>query len=60
MSRVAYGIFSCHFLALAHHKLGNKDQAREWFAKAVLPKDANWEDAMIDRYLRREVEAELK
>ena len=53
-------IWSCHFLALAHHKLGNRDQAREWFAKAVLPKDASWEDAMIDRTLRREVEGELK
>ena len=53
-------IFSCHFLALAHHKLGQKDQAQKWFAQAVLPKDAPWEDAMIDRYLRREVEADLK
>jgi len=52
-------IWSCHFFALAHHKLGNKDQARDWFAKAVLPKDAPWEDAMIDRYLRREADAEL-
>lgn len=33
--------------------------AAAWRAKAVLPKDANWEDAMIDRYLRREVEAEF-
>ena len=59
---VGYGasIWSCHFLALAHRKLGNKDQSREWLAKAVLPKDANWEDAMIDRTLRREVEADLK
>ena len=58
---VAYGpsVFSCHFLALAHHKIGNNDQAQKWFAKAVLPKDAPWEDAMIDRYLRREVDAEL-
>ncbi|GEM_PF-3458492 len=53
-------IWSCHFLALAHHKLGNADQARDWFATAVLTKDASWEDAMIDQYLRREVEAELK
>ncbi len=50
----------CHFLALAHLQLGNAEQARDWFAQAVLPKDAPWEDAMIDRYLRREVEAELK
>ena len=56
---VGYGAFSCHFLALAHHKLGSKDQAREWLSKAVLPKDANWEDAMIDRTLRREVEADM-
>jgi hypothetical protein len=53
-------VWSCHFLALAHHQLGNKDDAAAWRAKAVLPKDADWEDAMIDRYLRREVEAELK
>jgi len=59
-NRVSETIWSCHFLALAHHKLGNADQARDWFAKAVLPKDASWEDAMIDRTLRREVEAELK
>jgi len=59
-NRVSETIWSCHFLALAHHKLGNADQARAWFAKAVLPKDASWEDAMIDRYLRPEVEAESK
>jgi hypothetical protein len=52
--------WSCHFLALAHHKLGNKDEAQVWRAKAVLPKDAPWEDALIDRYLRREVEAGIK
>jgi len=53
-------IWSCHFLALAHHKLGNHDDARAWFNKAVLPKDAPWEDAMLDRTLRREVGTELK
>ena len=53
-------IFSSHFLTLAHHKLGNQKEAARWQSQAVLPKDANWEDAMIDRYLRREVEAEIK
>jgi hypothetical protein len=55
-----HSIWSCHFLALAHHRLGDKDQAAAWRAKAALPKDAPWDDAMIDRYLRREVEAEMK
>ena len=46
--------------SLAYHQLRNHAEARAWLAKAALPKDAFWEDAMIDRYLRREVEAELK
>ena len=55
-----HSIWSCHFLALAHQKLGNAKEAAQWRSQAVLPKDANWEDAMIDRTLRREVEARLK
>ena len=50
-------VWSCHFLALAHHKLGNAKDAAHWRSQAVLLKDANREDAMIDRTLRREVEA---
>ena len=46
--------------ALAQHKLGNAKDAAHWRSPAALPKDANWEDAMIDRYLRREVEATIK
>ena len=46
-------------LALAHDRLGNKERPAAWLAKAVLPKDAPWEVALIDRFLRREVEAEL-
>ena len=48
------------FLALAHHQLSNHAECRAWLAKAVPTKDAPWEDAMIDRFLRREVEAEMK
>ena len=54
-----HSVWSCHFLALAHHKLGNAKDAAHWRSQADLPKDATWEDAMIDRTLRRDVEAEL-
>jgi len=50
-------LWSCHFLTLAHYQLGQKDQAQAWRRQAVLPKDVPWDEAMIDRYLRREVEA---
>jgi WD40 repeat protein len=53
------GIFCCHFLALAHHKLGHKDEAKGWLAKAVLAKDAPWREMFIDRALRQEVASVL-
>ena len=38
-SNLRPSVWSCHFLALAHHELGNKDEAAAWRAKAV-PKRA--------------------
>jgi WD40 repeat protein/serine/threonine protein kinase len=55
--RATPSMWTCHFLTLAHHQLGQKEQAEAWRRQAVLPKDAPWDQAMIDRYLRREVEA---
>lgn len=40
--------------------IDSQDDAAARRANAVLPEDAGWEDAMIDRYLRREVEATIK
>jgi hypothetical protein len=48
-----------HFLALTHHALGDTDQAAYWRLKSVFPADAPWPVPIIDRLLRREVDAEL-
>jgi WD40 repeat protein/serine/threonine protein kinase len=46
------------FLALAHHRNGDKDKAKEWFDKAQPPaKDADWQQRLIDQRLRAEYEA---
>jgi hypothetical protein len=48
-----------HFLALAHHALGDKDKANYWRFKNRLPADAPWPVPIVDRLLRREVELEV-
>ena len=51
------------FLAMAHHRLGHRDEAKRWLDKLVAyqPKegsDFSWDDVEI-RILRREAEAVL-
>lgn len=42
------------FRAMAHHRLGDKAKAREWFDKAKLDKDADWQERLIYTRLRQE------
>jgi WD40 repeat protein/tetratricopeptide (TPR) repeat protein len=45
------------FLALAHQRLGQADEARTWHEQAKLPEKARWQDRLIHRELSRELEA---
>jgi WD40 repeat protein len=48
-----------HLLALTCAALDQKDKAREYLKDSAPAKDAPWEDGMLDRLLRPEVEAAL-
>jgi WD40 repeat protein/serine/threonine protein kinase len=53
------------FLAMAHHRLGNDQEARDWLTKAARQIEKNskerhgWEDEVVWHYLREEAETTL-
>jgi tetratricopeptide (TPR) repeat protein len=52
------------FLAMAHHRLGHRDEAGQWLARAVKQvggeKDLSWQDRVAWESLRREAEGLLR
>jgi hypothetical protein len=48
------------FLALACHKEGQADQAREWFDRAAFPDNAGWEERFLFERLRQEATEVMK
>jgi WD40 repeat protein/tetratricopeptide (TPR) repeat protein len=44
------------FLALAHRRQAQREQARAWLRKARLAGNADWEERLIDRLLRAEAD----
>jgi WD40 repeat protein/tRNA A-37 threonylcarbamoyl transferase component Bud32/tetratricopeptide (TPR) repeat protein len=48
------------FLAMACHSEGQADRAREWFDRAALPDDADWQERLLFDSLRQEATEVLK
>jgi predicted Zn-dependent protease len=48
------------FLAMAYRQLGHADKAREWRDKAVLEKNAGWEEQLMHEVLAKEFDGMVR